>query len=182
MIAIGTNEYEHIAKQIINTTTRIKKILLEMGSFDILTDVCINVIAFKIKDNLDLGDGATYALAYELSKENIILNTLLGDTVHICITPATASNKYFINDFKIGIEKSLHRVKTVSNGLKKTGGEFSGDAGMYCDLDSAINPDSTKLSTSKWLESYILGELMAEDALRVHFIALIDPYKYSFTN
>jgi len=171
MATIGDDEYRAIANKVIQETNELAMRLEEMN-FEILTENPINVVAFKLDDKLNLGFGATYAFAYEIQQRGIVLNTLKGDAVHFCVTPNAAQSENFVNNFISLAKESLEAVIEI----KKSGEKFKGDAGMYCDLESAIEPKRSSLSIMKYIENYLFGTRMASDALRAHFTALLDPY------
>ncbi len=177
LLAIGKSGYKSIARSILNTTQQLAEIIAGYkGQLQLIGKDRINVVAFKIDPKWGLEKGASYALAYAMKGEGIILNTLKGDAVHFCVTGRFAGDSSALERFQKALEISLKTVAEMNATLKKERGKFPGDAGMYCALDSAMEPHRHELSTGKYLQNLLLGQAGAKDAVRSYFLAHLDPY------
>lgn len=176
MLAIGKEGYCKMAQEIHLAAQELANSILKFeGKLKLLAKPEVNVVAFQIDKAFNLEKGATYAFAYEMKKRKFILNTLKDEAVHFCVTERFAGNPNALNEFYKALEESLEAVRVLNEELKKGGKKFPGDAGMYCALENAMKPDMQQLSKRKYIENFLLGPQGANDGVRAHFLAQMDP-------
>ena len=167
MLAIGKNGYRKIAKDIISTTAELAEIVNSFKNQLVLVKTPqVNVVAFKVDKRFIQKKGATYALAHEMSKQRFILNTLKDDAVHYCVTGRSLGDDTFLQNFKSALTNSLEKIKTLNT--------FTDDAGMYCALESAMNPKIKEQKFGDYIGNLLLGNEGAKDAVKMYFLAQLD--------
>ena len=176
MLAVGREGYNLISTRILETVNSLHKQLLTMKEIKYLGDPDKNVVAFQLNPELGLEYGATYALAYEMKKRGVILNTMARDTVHFCVTLRFAANRESVIAFMRVLRESYHEVVKLNKELVSKGQKFQGDAGVYGAIDPAMSPSLRKLSTALYFQNLILGRKGAEEAVRSYFYARLNPY------
>lgn len=173
MLAIGKNGYRKMAHKIHELAVELEKTVNKFdGKLLLLEKAEVNVVAFKVDPLMKLPYGATYAFAHEMAKRGFVLNTLKNDAVHCCVTGRFLGEKDLIPKFENAVEESLQALVT----MHEEGQPFPGDAGLYCALESAMQPNVQSLGPAKFLEQYFLGQQGVDDAIRMHFLALLNPY------
>ena len=173
MLIMGDNGYENIAKTIQTKTSELSQIIESLEDFMILNQSHINIVAFRMNSTkISYKKGTIYALAHEMNKLDIVLNTMKDDTVHFCITARFAADPTNTEKFKSALCIALDKVKKMNTNNEI----FSGDAGIYCSLESAMDPSKSTTSMS-FIENLFWGEIGAYDAVKQHFLALLHPYK-----
>ena len=118
----------------------------------------------------------TYALVHEMGKRGFALNSIKGDAAHVCVTARFAQDKQAENRFYQALSESLEAVKQLDARVKKGEIKFSGYAPLYCTVADMTTPNMQKLSVSKYLENYLLGEAAIERTVRDYFAAQRNPY------
>jgi sphinganine-1-phosphate aldolase len=177
LLTIGQNGYQTIGEAVLSTTKALgEKISNFEGKLKLLGEPDVNVVAFAVDKKWGLEDGATYALAHLMSEKGFVLNTIKGDAAHFCVTGRCIGEDRFLQDFEKALEKSLTELEELNTECKQTGQKFPGDAGVYCALDAAITPNRQKLGTINYIKNILLGIHGAHDAVRAHFLALLNPY------
>jgi len=174
MAHIGKTQYALMAKQILLTGASIRKFLSFRYHVDLIEDPnghLENVIAFKL--TYPFRQGATYALADEMKKQGIVLNTLSNGIVHFCVTNRTASDSQFIEKFKnvfIAAENLIMKLNMIPDH------KFDeGTARLYCSVDLAMKPDLSSMTVTKYVENWLFGLSGTKDAIRRHFMAQFNP-------
>ncbi len=173
MLAIGKNGYQAVAQAIQEKRVQIHEILNSFNTqLSVVGTPSVNVIAFKFNKNTNLGKGAIYHLAHEMSQRRITLNAIRGNIVHFCITARSVNNEQLAEQFQSALAESLQATIQYA----KKGNKFAGDAGIYGTLGSALNPKKDELSATKYAQYFLLGQHAADDALRNYFISKNNPY------
>ncbi len=177
MVTIGNNGYYMMAKSIMNTTLSLNEWIKNEcnGLQTIDVPIGVNVVAFRMDPNLHLQRGASYALAHVMQEYGFVLNTIKGDMVQFCITPVVMVQSNFILDFKNALSISVKKVQYMNEIALQEGESFPGDAGMYCNIDAAVSP-TRHHGIVNWIQNLFLGTQGAQDAVRMHFLALANPY------
>ena len=143
-------------------------LLKEFNEIEIVGQSDLNVVAFRLK----IADGATYALAHELSKRNWEINALRDNTAHICITKRIIETPDVMQHLTIALKESISVVKH----LIEKGEKFPGDAGLYCSMGEALMPDIKTLGYIQYAENKLLGKKGAEESVKAHIVAQLNPY------
>lgn len=174
MLATGVKGYTQMANDIYTTSVKLGNIIKEFdGKLVLIAEPEVNVVAFKIHPNHKLGKWAIYALAYEMSKRNFVLNTLNNEAVHFCVTMRFVANATSLDNFSRALKESLDKVEIMN----RNGEKFPGDASMYCSLDAATSPKLADLSYQKYIENILLGKTGARDSIKEYFLAHMNPYQ-----
>ena len=172
LLVTGKNKYKYFANEINVKTYQLANIIKKFeGKLSLVVEPEVNVVAFRIDPNMKIGKGAIYAFAYEMSKRGIILNTLANDMVHYCVTMRFVNDKDALSNFQKATNESLTEVMR----LNATGAKFPGDAGIYCALDEAMNPNMES-GIKTYIENKLFGKRAAHDVVKNYFIALLNPY------
>ena len=171
MLIMGKETYKEIAnkvqRHIITLTNKIRLI----DDFIVLNTHNINIVAWKMNHTKLYRKGLIYVLAHEMSKEGVIVNAMKNEVVHFCITHRFIENNNSIDEFMLILNNALIESKKIN----LSGIEFSGDAGMYCSLSSALIP-SKSTTWSLWLENILFGQMGANEAIKKHFMGLLKPF------
>jgi glutamate/tyrosine decarboxylase-like PLP-dependent enzyme len=169
LLAVGQDNYEYFASEISIKTQQLANMIKKFDKLSLVVEPEVNVVTFKVDDCL--GEGASYAYAYEMSKRGFVLNTLAGNIVHYCVTMRFVNDNEALFKFSKATNESIAElVRLKSNGMK-----FSGDAGMYCALENAMNP-STKKGVGTYIENMLFGKKAANDVVKSYFVAMLNPY------
>lgn len=172
LLGTGKDGYERLKHVVTFKTMGVASVIRQCeGKLKLIAPEEANVVAFKIDEKWGLGKGATYAFAHEMSKRNFVLNAINHDAVHFCVTVRFANDIDAIEKFSRAVNECLRSVDAMRWDKK-----FPGDAGMYCALEAALEPDSQELSKGKYLENWLLGRQGAHDAIRAYFLAQLDPF------
>lgn len=134
----------------------------------------IHVIGFKLKP--EFGVGATYVFAKHMKENGFVLSKIQGDQVHFCITARFAADKKGFHNFAAAVKKSLDLTAKEMQDNKTKGIKLSGDAGMYCQIESAVNPSIKELNVTTYIRNYLFGKKGAVDAVKAYFYAQMNPY------
>lgn len=177
MLAIGKKGYSKMAEAIHQTTIELAKVITKFEKkLKLIVDPEVNIVAFQIDDILGLSHGATYAFAHEMAKRGFVLNTFKGGRLHFCVTLRFVCDKNAIKNFEEAAIESLKVVIDLDKKLKFAGERLPGDAGMYCALETTMNPDPKTLSISEYVENVLFGKLLAKDIIKAFFLAQMDPF------
>lgn len=173
LLAIGAKGYRELAQAVHKRTCDLAGMVKACkGKLSLLSEPDANVVAFAVDKEWRLQSGATYALADEMAKRNVVLNKLHGDAVHFCVTLRFAANDTALQDFQNALNESLDAVKKLNDELVSKGERFAGSAGMYCAINAALRPNHQALTLMKFIENFFFGTLGLRDAIRGHFRAL----------
>jgi sphinganine-1-phosphate aldolase len=179
MLTNGKESYTFNAMSIQNTVADISNRINRIDDLVVLNKDNINVIAFMMNSEKGYRPGFIYALAHEMSKQHIVMNTMRKQVVHFCVTMRFTSDMQSINKFMQALISSLNIVKQMND----NGDDFPGDSGMYCSLENALVPTFSWLEKTMcktlgdWIESFFFGQIGAKDAIRKHFMALLNIYQ-----
>lgn len=165
MLNIGKKGYIEIARKIQHTVKTLASEITNIDDFIVLGDTHINVVAWKMNPKKKWWKGFIYVLAHEMSKRNVIVNAMGDDNLHFCITHRSA-NDTFVTDFMRVLKESLEVVKNMD------GTHLSGDAGLYCSLESALTPAKSN-SWMTYFENIFWGVLGMYEGVRMHFMGLL---------
>jgi glutamate/tyrosine decarboxylase-like PLP-dependent enzyme len=142
------------------------------GKLKLVAQPEVNVVAFRVHAQSGWKKGAIYAIAHEMHKRNVTLNTMNDQIVHMCVTVRFASDPEALQQFNLALTEAIAIVEKMNaDGLP-----FPGDAGMYCALSDAISPKIENLSTQKYIENALVGKIGAKDAARAYWMARLDPF------
>lgn len=166
LLYYGKSGYLENAKKIIACKDMLVNQLKEIKDIQIVGRPDVNVIAIR----LNIADGATYALAHEMSTWNWELNALKDNMLHICITTRLVES-----DMSQFITTLKHCIGLVKN-MADQGKSFPGDAGIYCSMGEALMPDPKKLRLNKYVENLLLGKKGAEESVKAYIVAQLNPY------
>ncbi len=178
LLAVGKKGYQESAKSIQRTTHSMKEMIETdfKEELQVLGNSDINVLAFKIHENLGYETGATYALVDLLKKEGFILNAIKGDATHFAVTARAAQDATLIERLKTALKKTLAEVKDLNEKVKKKEAAFSGDAPLYCTVAEIAKPLIQEQTFGKYFENKFLGPLALKETVFKYFKALQDPY------
>lgn len=177
MLVVGKSGYRKIAEAIRASTLSLAHKVQGCDGLKLLGKPDLNVVAFKVdRERLGLDEGATYEFAHQMHLRKFTLNTLRGDAVHFCVTGRFAGDRNALANFEAAAIESLEAVKKMNQELRAQGKKFSGDAGVYCAIESAIAPVYAKMNLLKYVENLILGKRGAIDAVKQYFLAMSNPY------
>lgn len=172
MLAVGKTGYKRMAQLV---HSKAKEFATTVKGFEgklrLLSDPEVNVVAFKDDENWQMGKGAIYAFAHEMHNRGFTFNTMPFDRIHFCVTLRYACDQDVNERLETAIKQSLEAVEQS----KQKGESFPGDAGMYCSLGKALNPSTTN-SVYEYVENFFLGSRGASEAVKAHFIVLMNPY------
>ncbi len=168
LLMIGRIRYEQIATKIRKTCTDLSSYLGQFKDIEVLGGPTLNVVAFKFKDHYK--KGSTYKLGDLLKEKGFVLNSLLDDKIHLCITSRFALDETNLNKFKEAFQECYDQVIASQNQ------DIDGHARLYCSVDAMLVPQKTELSIGKYLENYFLGRLGVRDSIRYHFLSIINPF------
>uniref|UniRef100_A0A6C0C6J2 Sphingosine-1-phosphate lyase n=1 Tax=viral metagenome TaxID=1070528 RepID=A0A6C0C6J2_9ZZZZ len=172
MLANGQETYMYNAISIQNTVTEISNRISKIDDFIVLNRYNINVIAFAMNPEKEYRPGFIYALAHEMNKRHIVMNNMRKQVVHFCVTLRFVSDMQAIDKFMGALLTSLEIVKRMNDDDVP----FPGDSGMYCSLENALIPSTSK-TYGDWFENLFFGGMGARDAIRQHFMALLKVYQ-----
>ena len=178
MMAIGKNGYRQTASSIVSAAQEIADSLEKISGLKLLGNPDLNVVAFKVDPDLGLMEGATYAFAKEMADRGFVLNTLRGDAVHFCVTGRFAADQSALKKFEAAAKESLEATKALNALLIEKEVKFSGEAGIYCALEAAINPNREELGWTKYIENRLFGQAGARAAVKTYFLAFMNPWRY----
>ena len=111
-------------------------------------------------------------LVHELSLRNWELNALKDNTAHICLTKRILDTPHSLEHFIMALKESMLAVKQLAD----RGEKFPGDAGLYCSMGEALMPDVKNLPFKKYVENMLLGKKGAEESVKAHIVAQLNPY------
>ncbi|HSX26285.1 MAG TPA: aminotransferase class V-fold PLP-dependent enzyme [Chlamydiales bacterium] len=175
MLAIGKKGYRENSQKIRQKTQELAQAIDSSDALRLIVQPDLNVVTFKVAEKHKLDFGATYVFAQEMEQRKFTLNTIQGDAVHYCMTARDANNPTFIAAFKTAAQESFEAVQKTQEEVRRKGEKFSGEAGMYCNLEAALKPNLQKQGFFKFLENYLLGAMAAKTMIRRHFEALSNP-------
>ena len=177
MMLIGKDGYEKIAIKIIKSAREIASIVKTIPGLQLLGEPDLNVVAFRVNPQIGLMSGASYVFAAEMSKRGFVLSALRGDSVHFCVTGRFVQDPDVLKSFASAAEESIEAVKKLNGELIQRGEKFSGDAGMYCELEAAMEPKRETQGLGKYIENSLFGERGAEEAVRTYLSATLNPWR-----
>jgi glutamate/tyrosine decarboxylase-like PLP-dependent enzyme len=177
MMSIGNTGYRQIAEEIIKAASGMATIVKAIPGLKLLGEPDLNIVAFKVDPQLGLMAGATYVFAKEMSERGFVLSALKGDAVHFCITGRFVGDKTALTRFEAAARVSLEAVQKLNGELIKRGQKFAGDAGMYCQLEAAMEPKRETQGWAKYIENVIFGEIGAQAAVKTYLLANLNPWR-----
>lgn len=164
----GKEAYLKTADRIDEAKKRLISHLKALDNIELIGRSDLNVVAFRYT----IADGATYALVHELSKRNWELNALKDNTAHLCLTKRIIDTEGSFEHFAISLSEAMCAVKQLAD----KGEKFPGDAGLYCSMGEALMPDAKNLPLQKYIENLLLGKKGAEESVKAHIVAELNPY------
>ena len=171
MLIMGQSTYKSIAKQIQSAVITLSESIRLIDDFIVLNMDCINIVAWKMNPIKLYKQGFIYVMADEMSKLGIIVNTMKNEAVHFCITARFVGDSSSVNKFMSALNAALKSTKEIGG----SDVEFSGDARMYCSLESALVPSKSSTMTN-WIENILFGRMGAHEAIQQHFMGLLKPF------
>lgn len=177
MMSIGRDGYSETAGKIIHSAREIASIVKRVPGLQLLGEPDLNVVAFKVSPQLGLMKGASYVFAKEMSDRGFVLSALRGDAVHLCITGRFVQDEGALERFASAAQESLLAVQKLNGELIQRGEKFSGDAGMYCELEAAMEPKRETQGWAKYIENSLFGEVGAQAAVKTYLLAILNPWR-----
>lgn len=168
LLYYGKEGYLKTSDRIEEAKNRLAALLKVVEGIEVVGRPDVNVVAFKY----NIADGATYALVHELSLRNWELNALKDNTAHICLTKRILDTPHSLEHFIMALKESMLAVKQLAD----RGEKFPGDAGLYCSMGEALMPDVKNLPFKKYVENMLLGKKGAEESVKAHIVAQLNPY------
>lgn len=173
MRSIGNAKYREIAKIIHAQTKSMADIIRE---FPHQLKLCgtpeVNVVAFRVDPAMELGEGASYALADEMKKNGFSLSTLRGDAVHFCVTGRFVSDEEALNKFRQALRTSLQTL-IAAKGQNRP---LAGSQKLYCTAQAVNEPKLAEQGPIKYAINSLLGERALKGAVIMHFMAQMNPW------
>lgn len=182
MLRIGKKGYRGIAEKINKAVNDIHDIVKKDDRIEVLGEHAmnrkgVNVIGFRIHPKMNWGVGASYALAYQMSKFKVVLSALKGDRIHYAVTGRSALDPEFSKRFEKAFVEGMKETAKSAELVLSGEAQFGGDAGLYGTLDAAMEPSSENTkSTAELLGNKLLGKRVAHDLIKAHFWALQNPF------
>lgn len=174
MLATGKDGYKEMADEIFHNAFTMGEVVNKAfyDNFALVAKPEVNVVAFKINPIWMIPRNAIYAISHEMSKRGFVFNNMKDDFIHFCITLRFVSDLYAMDKFRIALSQSIYEVER----MYEKGIEFPGDGGIYCALETAVEPKLAKLTWMTYIENKLLGRSGAKDAMRAYCLALMNPY------
>lgn len=179
MLSFGKSGYKTLAEKILETCQDIAQIVEKFDRVELCAKPQVNVVAFKFNRNTQKawGKGAIYAFAHLLEKHGFTLNALKDDQVHFCITGRFAGDKEAVARFEKAFTKAMEETTELAQEVQAGKCKFPGDAGLYGQLNAAMEPNREELGIKKYIENYLLGSIGVIDAVRAYFMSTFNPYQ-----
>lgn len=177
MMSIGKDGYRQLAQGILKAAGEMAQIVKSVPGLKLLGEPDLNVVAFRVDPHLGLMSGASYAFAAEMAERGFVLNALKGDAVHFCITGRLIDDRTALKKFEQAARESLEAVQKLNAALVSRGEKFPGDAGLYGELEAALEPKREEQGWRKYLENRLFGEQGVCAVVKAHVTAYLNPVK-----
>lgn len=86
-------------------------------------------------------------------------------------------NQKEMSTFQALLKESLNSIQILQADFNQAAKGFPGEAAMYCNLDTALNPKKKELSSIDFALNYFFGILGAQDTIKAYFLAQMNPFK-----
>mmetsp|Transcript_38218 Transcript_38218/g.75225 ORF Transcript_38218/g.75225 Transcript_38218/m.75225 type:complete len:621 (-) Transcript_38218:80-1942(-) len=174
MLAIGKSGYTQIAQGIFDTCNQMAQIVDQCPPLKMVTAPEVNVVAFHIDPSVQWGKGAIYAFAHMMEQRGFVLSALKAHMVHFCVTGRLAFNPDAMKCFADACKICMEELKEVNAAVCRGEKAFPGDAGIYGQLEAAMEPGAASdISTAQYVQNWLLGQKGAEDAVRAYFMGIM---------
>jgi len=168
LLMIGKTRYSKFAREINKTCKSLAQDLSQFDGIKVINNEHLNVVAFHFDEKFK--NGSTYKLCDLLKEKGFILNSLLDDKIHLCVTNRFSCDSSIYEKFMEAFKECYETVKDKQNE------EMDGSARLYCSVDNMLKPQKNGLSITKYLENLFLGRLGVRDSIRYHFLSILNPY------
>ncbi len=177
MMSIGRQGYQQLAEGILKSAKGMAQIVKSVPGLKVLGEPDLNVVAFQVDPELGLMSGASYAFAAAMSERGFVLNALKGDAVHFCITGRFIDDPQGLQKFEQAARESMEAVQKQNAALVQRGEKFPGEAGLYGELEAALEPKREAQGWRKYLENRLFGEIGVSAVVKAHVTASLNPVK-----
>lgn len=167
----GKKGYRENAQRIHETAKQLATFLDTLPEIQVLGQPEVNVVAFQIAPHTQYEKGAIYGWTYLMSQKGFSCNNVAQEAAHFCVTARSANSPSFLEKFKEAAQQSLEELQTLNSEKRRTGKQFPGEASLYGEIGAALQPQREEMSLSKYVENRLFGQMGAEDAVRLYFLA-----------
>jgi hypothetical protein len=107
-----------------------------------------------------------------MEHRGFVFSALRDDLAHFCVTGRLAGDHRALTKLRHCVTDSLKAMHTLTAKLAAEGKQFSGFAGAYGTLSSALEPKVTSFtvkSVAKFVENWLFGSRGAADGVKAFF-------------
>lgn len=181
LITVGKNGYKQLANLVHGACKDIAASIKQHPELEVVVEPQVNVVMFRANPNGPWPKEAIYSLVAELDKRGFTMSSMKDCLIHYCVTGRFAGNPGALAAWHKALADAVAAVNATAARVKASNGkeQFSGDAGVYGSISDAMEPDAAALSTSSYLENWLMGNRGARDAIKAFFMGLLAPFDTS---